>query len=554
MLAVAVRVVGLDAWGLWHDEALEVGRAAAPWAVLLTGRAIDQDPPLLAVLYRGWTAWGGGDGWLRLPSVLLGAAAAAVLGAWAVRRFGGRVGAAAGLGMAVGPAMVHYGQEVNQYAAMLFLAVVGWVAWDGVATRGRAVDWRRWTVAACAGLATHYGMVFPLAAMSGWLAWRALRLPRGRTGRGEVDVRALARHMAACGATVGVLMGLGLAERVTVPHLQGRFGGTHAVKEADYLVDVVWRQVLVFLALPFGGGPALMGVWALALVAGVGAVSLWRAGGAGRRAVVAGVGALALVYPFDGLGWYPLGQRWGLFAAPPACLALAAGVERLGRGTRGLWALLIGGLVVNAVMFWPQADAWNPWLAVPREDVRGVVSDLAAVWRPGDRVWVYPAAWPVFDHYWEGRPAAVLRRDDATRWWAGDAAVDAPCGAQAGARWMVLSRVEGEDEAVLVREVERGGWRVVERIDRVGAALLRLTCEPPPSSDRNRGVEHHSTPPPAAHEPVSASGPHPPTPSPKTAGGGGASRGSGGCLVGCRGPMSLSQHWERGRLSAAQPG
>lgn len=245
---------------------------------------------------------------------------------------------------------------------------------------------------------------------------------------------------------------------------------------------------MVFLALPFGGGPALMAVWALVCVAGAGAVVLWRAGGVGRRAVgVVGVGALVLVYPMDGLGWYPLGQRWGLFAAPAACLALAAGVARLGERARGLWGVMVGGLVVNAVLFWPQADAWNPWLAVPREDVRGVVAALAGRSREGDRVWVYPAAWPVFEHYWgpgdgggagTGRVTAVaLARDGEGGWAAGAGRVDAPCGAGEGiGLWMVWSRVEPGDEAVLRRLLEDGGWRLVERMDREGAGLWRLAC------------------------------------------------------------------------------
>ena len=410
-LALGLRLWQLGQPSLWHDEALELQRSLASLPTLLAGRPIDQDPPLAALVWRLWILAGGGptaalatsEWWLRLPSALLGAATAPLAGAWAGRRFGRRSGWLCGLLLAIAPVQVYYGQELNQYAAIPLLTLALLIAWEAVLARGSRRDWRRFGLISVLALVCHYGMAFPIAATVLHLAWRAWRAP------GSVDRRRLLGQLATLAATLLGLLALGLAERAATPHLDARLFGTGLVKELDYLADTGWRELLVFLTLPFSGGPALWSAGALAILAGYGALTLALPSietgpsgrnGPGRRLLGVGLMApLALVYPADILGLYPLGYRWALFAVPLGALCLALALDRLWRAdaVAGLGATLL--TTLNLLLFLPQQDAWNPWMALPREAMRPLVEALAEGIRPGDVVYVGDGGWPAFTVY-----------------------------------------------------------------------------------------------------------------------------------------------------------
>ena len=408
-LALALRLWQLGQPSLWHDEALELERSLASLPRLLAGRPIDQDPPLAALIWRFWILAGGGPGaalatsewWLRLPSALVGAATAPLAGAWAGRRFGSRAGWLCGLLMAIAPVQVYYGQELNQYAAIPLATLALLIAWEAVLARGRARDWRRLGLVSALALLCHYGMAFPVAATVLHLGWRAWWTP------GAVARRRLAGQLAVLATTLLVLLGLGLAERAATPHLDARLFGTGLVKELDYLADTVWRELLVFLSLPFSGGPALWSAGALAILAGFGALTLRAAEapppeglGVGRRILVVGLLApLALVYPADILGLYPLGYRWALFALPVSALCIALALDRLWCVDAAAGWAATALVALNLLLFLPQQDAWNPWLALPREAMRPALVALAEAARPGDVVYVSDGGWPAFAHY-----------------------------------------------------------------------------------------------------------------------------------------------------------
>jgi 4-amino-4-deoxy-L-arabinose transferase-like glycosyltransferase len=492
--ALALRLAGLATPSLWHDEALEFNRAAGSWSTALFGRPIDQDPPLFALFNHVWIGFGTDEWWLRLPSALLGAGVVYLAGGWAWRRFGRRVGLLTVLFMAVAPVMVHYAQELNQYAAMVFLTMAAWIAFEGVLARRRPVDWWRFTGVSVVALATHYGMAFPLAAMGAVLTWDAWRR-RERAYRGWLGL-----YAAACLATLAILWALGLRDRLTLPHLQARFGGTHLVKEIDYLADTLWREVAVFFTLPFSGGPALWIVGALVILAVVGGIDLWRGGPAGRRLVgVALLASLALVYPADGMGWYPLGYRWALFAAPAFCVALAAGVASLWQQARGLGIAVAAAVLAIGLLFAPQTDAGNPWLAVPREEMRAVVAELGDRAELGDTLYIYPAAEPAFRYYWDRLDIGLPRQDDPTIVWGLDFAADGADAetariardAQPGRQvWLVLARAGAADEAALTAALAAAGWVPAERTALPGVTLIRYSWVAAP--DRTGRAEAES--------------------------------------------------------------
>lgn len=401
--ALAVRLFGLQSHSLWFDEALEYGRAASGLVPALFGRPIDQDPPLLALWLVVWLQLGRSEWWLRVPSALLGALSVYLIGAWSARRFGARLGlVAAGL-TALAPLWIHYSQELNQYSAVLFWSILLVIGADGVLRRGRSRDWLLYTAATVASLFTHYGMAFPVAAQLAHVAKRLLARPE------RWELRRLGLYLALVVGCLVALLATGLADRLLVPHLQRRFGGTYTGKELAYLADMLWREVLVFFLLPFSGGPALWAVRLLTALALTGAAALWRSGDSGFRLVAVGFGlTLALVYPADGFGLYPIGHRYVLFAAPPFFLALAAGFDRLIARRRHVGWAVLGATLALFIAFAPQQPWSNPWLSVPREELKTVLAALHAARHEGDLVYVYHAAEPAF-RYYEPEPSMPVR-------------------------------------------------------------------------------------------------------------------------------------------------
>ncbi len=536
LAAFALRVLDLGGPSLWYDELLELERAELPLWELLRGRGIDQDPPLWSLLLRAWlqavgatvgdtvgatvgdavgawssvqssaaaSAWSSvqssalssdrlgtastippGDFGARLPSVFAGTLAVALLGTWARRLFGRRIGLLAALLAALAPVQVHYSREANQYAALLAWTGAALWTWENVRRRGGRRAWAAHAAVSAAAIATHYGLVFPLLVMGIDLALRTRRRGAGTGGatRGAMAdsatsaplaKRAVAAYAALCAALCGALLALGLASRLDIGHVQKRFGGTHLQKEWEYILDVGWREVLVFNWLPFSGGLSLPIARALSLLALVGAVHLWRRFPTGRR-IVGGLlgGLLALTYLTSLFGLYPLGFRHGLFLSPLLLTCLAAGIVVVGEGAArvaagmGAWvsnrvgtraetwaiersgrrainrrvgptgsrpiakhaqperaiAASVSGLLAlttcAAFVYFAPHQLWpSPWLHVPREEFRPVLGRVAASRAPGDRAWVYHAAGPAFRWYggaWEANAdVAPDERGDAT--------------------------------------------------------------------------------------------------------------------------------------------
>lgn len=483
VLAVFLRSYALGAHSLWFDEALEYTRSAGNLADAVVGRSIDQDPPLFAMLTWAWLRLGDGEAWLRLPSVVFGVLAVVLSGYWSSRQFGHRTGALTALFMALSPVLVHYSQELNQYSAMVLLAVALIVAYERLLRRRRALDW--WVLAATSvvALATHFGLAFFIAAI-------VLDLLR----RAQLDCEPQCRRRLAAYAgllvftTIG-LWWLGLGNGLAVPHLDRRLGGTHLQKELDYITDVGWREILVFYTVPFSGGPALHIARAMAVAGAIGAAVLWRAKAAGRRVVVTYFFLpLTLTYLASLMGWYPLGFRYGLFTVPALMVAMAAAVDAAWQRWPLAGATLALAGAVSMLAFSTHTDAVNDWIAVPREELRQVTAYVAEREVPGDLVYVYYGAGPAYEYY--GRmlhsPTLQGRSLDAVSF-ADEAARIAAASAEGNGRvWLVMSHIApGDDSGLLtaVRKTEVGGGASAQvldvvRADNAAAFLARWPREP----------------------------------------------------------------------------
>lgn len=527
LVALLTRVVALDAHTPWFDELLELGRAQLPLVQRVLGRPIDQDPPLYALFLGAWQRLGPAASafWPRLPSALAGTLAAVLAGAWAARLAGRRVGVLAALLMALSPVHVHYAREINQYAFVALWSVALLVAWERVRDREYALvraaglagaasrasgaarraerratgAWLALGLLSLVALGTHYGMAFPLAVIGIDLGLRAWATGRWRAWLAWTVVMAVA---------LGLLLALGLGDRLDIGHVQKRFGGTDLAKELGYIADVGWREVLVFTFLPFAGGVALPIVRALTALAAVGGVALWRRSPAGRRVVGGWLGGtLALTYLGSLFGLYPLGYRHGLFNAPVWLLLVAAGIDALAKGAASiarktspdpapaaariamLTRVLLAALVCAAfIAFSPLAWWPNPDLTVPREDLGPVLAATLGRRQPGDGLYVYHGAelaarflrlelGAAGDVVW-GRPfdtrdAAAAEREAAR--------IEGAVGAD-GQVWTLWTHVHPADRAALETALlGRGRLRPVERVEAPGAFAVRYARAGPRS-------------------------------------------------------------------------
>src|SRR5262249_50143877 len=119
---------------LWIDEVLSLDIARRPWPSLLAATGGDGHPPLYVAALHVWTAWfGEGDATVRALSGLFGLATLPAFFALGRRLLGTPGALMATLLLACCPYHVYYAQEARNYALLVLLTVVSWLAflaWD----------------------------------------------------------------------------------------------------------------------------------------------------------------------------------------------------------------------------------------------------------------------------------------------------------------------------------------------------------------------------------------------------------------------------------------
>jgi mannosyltransferase len=355
-LSLVLGLVTLGRQSLWDDEAFSAAAARLSWGELWA-LSSTRDPHMLA--YHGflklWAALGGtSEWWLRLPSVLAGAAAVAVLWAAVVRLAGRRVaGIAAGL-LAVSTSLVQYQQEARPYAfAVLGVCVAVLLLVRAVQGGGQG----RWLgYGAVAGLTTY---THPMAVVAaGGVAPAVLALSRV-PWRGVLTGLAVAAVVAAPQAA--------LMLTTPTPSIWSWVPATDAyhLAGAAYLMSghsgpiglvVVAVLVAVFIVLVLRRRPDLADLLAL----------LWA--GALPVAVVAG----SLLRPL-------LVSRYLLPALPGVLLCCALMLVRFGRPvlTSAVVAVLVGTSLWSSCGWYTGND---------KDDWRTAVATVAAQARPGDGI------------------------------------------------------------------------------------------------------------------------------------------------------------------------
>ena len=328
LLALVLRLSQIDQ-SLLGDEYFSyqdiAGRSFG--AVLSTVHAGGENSPPLFFLLAWITAkLGDPTVWLRLPSMLLGAATVPVvyvLGRESVGRIAGMI--AAGV-IAVAPFTVFYGIEARPYATMTFFVAISTLALLRAMRTGARGWWALYVLAATAAAYSHYTCVFVLGVQALWSLWRC----RERIGPALVS---------------NVLIGVFYLP--WLPQLRGKalavIGSLYPLGVSRVLGDLL-RPIPGHPAAPLRAIPTIAGLIAFALIVVAGLAALGRRWHAtpGRRLVPradsdgALIVALAFATPV-GLLLYSLlaTDLWlprGLSASiPAAALALGALVAALPR-------------------------------------------------------------------------------------------------------------------------------------------------------------------------------------------------------------------------------
>jgi 4-amino-4-deoxy-L-arabinose transferase-like glycosyltransferase len=143
VLGAALRFYRLDRESLWTDEVLSVELARRPWPALLSATQEDGHPPLYLTALRLWVgAFGDGETGVRSLSAVIGVATLAAFFVLAARLLPMRGALLATLLLACSPYHVYYSQEARNYALLLLLTVLSYLAllaWDERPRPGRAI-------------------------------------------------------------------------------------------------------------------------------------------------------------------------------------------------------------------------------------------------------------------------------------------------------------------------------------------------------------------------------------------------------------------------------
>jgi 4-amino-4-deoxy-L-arabinose transferase-like glycosyltransferase len=167
-VAGVLRLGGIGAESLWHDEVLTFVDAQAPLSrVIPWVRDHENCPPLYFALVNAWTkVFGAGDVSLRLPSAILGIAAVVLLFALGNEFFDPFVGLTAAALLALSPMHIAYSQEARPYALMFLLLLLCTWALVRMLRSGSVASQMAYVACATAALYTHTFAIFALLALN----------------------------------------------------------------------------------------------------------------------------------------------------------------------------------------------------------------------------------------------------------------------------------------------------------------------------------------------------------------------------------------------------
>jgi 4-amino-4-deoxy-L-arabinose transferase-like glycosyltransferase len=476
---LAARLYGLTAKPFWMDEITTIHRAALPLGRMIRDALFFHQMPAFFVVTSWALPFGQGEGLVRLPALLFGALSC-VLGFGVARSLGGTAaGLAAGLLLALSPAMVQYGQEARSYTMMICAILVAlWglavLARDPAAASaplrrgGRTGAWAAYTFGTVAALNVLSDALFwPLAANLAAIAIARQRTAQPR-GFGRNWLMAQAVIVVLCVPWFvaidmfgqrGAMGGLDWVQKLTFARLWWALAGT-------YFMDVT--SLITVRIFP----PGVPGFGFAVLVLAVAGLLYLRRHGA----VLAAMAAAILVLPVCLIGISLIAPvlmpRYLLWSAAPFCVSAGLGMALLPRRLQAPAVAMIGLLgVLNLLPYYQDETK-------PRWDLAGV--ELRAAMQPPDLLLVNdPQAVQLMNLYLNRRAVPAITNwtldpNRAAAWLA------------AGHRvWAVQGKVgqaDHEDQAAFFKRIAILGRPAFEENAGLDIRIVRYDPAGPPRS------------------------------------------------------------------------
>ncbi|GAB2572155.1 glycosyltransferase family 39 protein [Microlunatus antarcticus] len=375
VVMLAVGFWGLDRGSMWLDETATYTVVMRPvHQILAVLDNIDLVHGAYYLLMHVWMLPGGGEAWMRAPSVLGMGVAAGATAALGNRLAGVRAGLAAGLLFAGWPLVSYYAQEGRSFALVTGAVLVATYCLVRALSGGRRRWW--WGYAASIVVATTLNELAVLALLAHAVTV-VLSRPAWRVWRWWVA------SVLACGVLMAPVALMSLAQSDQVSHTS----------------SLGWSTVTLLRDRFFGSSSWLL-VMVLALVVLGSVVEVQRR----RRRTGGGLALVALpllVVPVVALLTVSLVQplfevRYVLFCVAALPLLAARGVEQLARWaahrtgrTAVGWA--VAGFLVLAVSVAHVPDLRHERTVDSRsQDFAGAAAVLRAQARPGDAVLFLP--------------------------------------------------------------------------------------------------------------------------------------------------------------------
>ena len=166
LLSLALGAATLGRKSLWYDEAFDAVHVRNSWEHL--GRLIRHTEMSQGAYLVGLKIWAAAtpdsEVWLRAPSVVAAALAAALLVPLGTRLFDRTTGTLAGVFLATNAFVVQHAQEVRTYALVILAVVVASLAFVNALDDPRRRNWLLYAVAAALAVYCHFYAGFVIVA------------------------------------------------------------------------------------------------------------------------------------------------------------------------------------------------------------------------------------------------------------------------------------------------------------------------------------------------------------------------------------------------------
>lgn len=372
MLSLVIGAITLGSKALWFDEAFNAIRIDRSWRDLLwTIRGTEMSQGVYLAGLKAWaTVTPNSEVWLRLPSVVFAALAAALLVPLGTRLFDRRTGVIAGVLLATNVFFVQHAQEARTYALVTLAVVVASILFVNALDDPRRRNWLLYAVAAAAAVYCHFYAGFVIVAHVATIPFAPARPPWRRV------------------AESGVLFVVLISPTLWFTARAGR-------DQISWIDDPGLRVVRLAFEANSGrnlilGAVAVLGLGLLAYRAGAGgAAERWRMMLIGGWCVLPIALALvvSVVQPI-------LVVRYTVVIAPALALAAAFPLALLLTRSRPLAVVVLVALIAVS------GQRLIEWYRSAPEDWRGAVAYVNAQQHPGDQVVVAPLwAQDAFSYY-----------------------------------------------------------------------------------------------------------------------------------------------------------